>query len=66
MTQPNDRLSGSDHVRIKQLQTQLDQAANPTTKAWFEAYLKGTMRQRKFEGRTVATAGVAQELPMPL
>lgn len=46
MTRLNDRLSNRAFERITELQTTLTNNANPQTKEWFEAYLKGVIPYR--------------------
>ncbi len=43
MTTLHNPLSAQALARIKDLQSGLDRAADPATKAWFEAYLKGVI-----------------------
>jgi 3-methyladenine DNA glycosylase AlkD len=43
MTKAKNPLSDKALTQIKALQVQLDRAADPATKAWFEAYLKGVI-----------------------
>jgi 3-methyladenine DNA glycosylase AlkD len=43
MTKASNTLSPEALARIQDLQTRIDRAADPATKAWFEAYLKGVI-----------------------